>query len=303
MKLLNQKEASVLLNIPRPTLCNNIKRLKIPSDGGTSGRPLFKESTLLKYFPIVERPLDSTTIAITNQKGGEAKTTLTQYLGQALSIVGKKTLLIDMDPQASLTSNYMTQPDSSISDLMGLTGTKKTIKEVMYKIDDNLSILPSNIHLSAFTQIQKIKDYKKLNRIVDQVRSEFEFILIDCPPSLGPLLDNALAASDKVLIPVQCREYSLLGIDLLTDSISDIREDLNPRLELLGAVLSIYNKREIMSEKEEEIKSHFHVMKTKILKRASIPQNQATKENYFETKPKDAKMFLDLAQEIIGMVE
>ena len=173
---------------------------------------------------------------------------------------------------------------------------------MIYKINDLLYILPSSIQLSAFTQIQKIKDYKRLNKIIDLIRSEYKFIIIDCGPSLGPLLDNVLAASDKVLIPVQCREYSLLGLDLLSDSINDIKDDLNPRLEILGAVLSLYDKREVMSVKEEEVEKHFKVMNTHILKRASIPQNQVTKDDYFKTNPKDSKMFLDLAKEIISKV-
>ena len=296
------------MNLPPATLSTKIKKLNIPYDAGTTGRPLYRKDTLLKYFPLTSEAKVSTTISIANQKGGESKTTLTQYLAQALSISGKKVLLIDMDPQASLTSNYIENPVSTIADLMGFTNVKKQIDEVIFNIESgngisgNLDIIPSNIKLSAFSQILTVKDYKRLTKIVDIIRSRYDLILIDCPPSLGPLLDNALVASDKVLIPIQCREYSLLGVDLLADSIHAIKENLNPRLEILGAVLSMYNPREIMSEKKEEIKEYFPLLKTHIRHRVSIPQNQTTKENYFKTHPKESKMFLDLAREILTII-
>jgi len=304
MELLNQKQASTLFNLPPATLSTKIKKYKIHADGGTPGRPLYKKETLLKYFSLQEiESSDSVIISICNQKGGEMKTTLTQYLGQALAIKGKKVLLVDMDPQASLTSYFCNYPDKSLADLMGLTAVKANFSDVVVKISENINLLPSNIKLSAFSQIVKIKDYKRLFNVLNPVRSEYNFIILDCGPFLGPLLDNALTAADKVLIPVQCREYSCLGLDLLSDSINDIKEDLNPRLEILGAVLAFYDQREIMSEKKDEIGEFFTVLKTPIYKRASIPQNQATKEDYFKKHPKDAAMFLKLADEILQILE
>jgi len=303
--LLNQKQISQLLNLPQSTISVKLKQLKVPSEKGTPGRPLYKKDVILKYFPIQEKSKISTTISVANQKGGEAKTTVTQCLGQALALAGKRTLILDMDPQANLTSNFSENPERTIVDLMGINGRKKnSVKDTIIEITPNLFLLPSNIKLANFTHVINIDDHTRLKNVVDRIRSDYDYILIDCPPSLGVLLENALVASDKVIIPIQCRQFSLLVIDQLALTINRVKASpLGNNLDILGAVLTFHDPREIMSVLKKEIQNYFPIFDTPILKRTSIAQAQYINTALYKTAPKDFKMFQDLAEELVGKLE
>jgi chromosome partitioning protein len=190
-------------------------------------------------------------IALCNQKGGVGKTTTTINLGAALAETDRRVLLVDFDPQGSLSVGLGVNPhtlDRSVYNL--LLGRDTSIDEVIADTSvDNLEILPSNIDLSA-AEIQLVSEVAReqiLQRVLDRVRDRYDVILIDCAPSLGLLTVNALTAADKVIMPLECEFFALRGIALLTDTIAKVQDRLNPRLEVLGILGTMYDPRTLHS--------------------------------------------------------
>ncbi len=190
-------------------------------------------------------------IALCNQKGGVGKTTTTINLGAALAETGREVLLVDFDPQGSLSVGLGVNPhtlDRSIYNL--LLGRDTHIDEVIAETSvDHLDILPSNIDLSA-AEIQLVSEVAReqiLLRVLERVRDRYDVILIDCAPSLGLLTVNALTAADKVIMPLECEFFALRGIALLTDTIAKVQDRLNPRLEVLGILGTMYDPRTLHS--------------------------------------------------------
>jgi chromosome partitioning protein len=187
-------------------------------------------------------------IAMANQKGGVGKTTTTINLGAALAEYGRRVLLVDFDPQGALSVGLGVNPhnlDLSIYNLL-MQGDDVSIDEVMIKTDvAGLHLLPANIDLSA-AEIQLVTEVARemaLARILRPVRKEYDFILIDCQPSLGLLAINALTVAHGVLIPLECEFFSLRGVALLLDTIDKVRERLNFDLELEGILATMYDSR------------------------------------------------------------
>ncbi len=185
-------------------------------------------------------------IAIANQKGGVGKTTTAINLSAALAILEKKVLLIDSDPQANATSGIGVKEDSYEVDLYDALVSDMSIKDVI--IDTNLNFLklvPSSINLvGAEIELvnQENREYVLRKKLVD-VKDEYDYIIIDCLPSLGLITINALCAADSVIIPVQCEIFSLEGLSKLKNTISMVKESLNPDLEIEGLVMSMFDKR------------------------------------------------------------
>ncbi|MDP2935883.1 MAG: AAA family ATPase [Dehalococcoidia bacterium] len=189
-------------------------------------------------------------IAVANQKGGTAKTTTTLNLGAALAEKGRRVLLIDMDPQGSLAvgwgiSDVYNLPKTVYHVLMGEAALKETIISVRLNVD----VAPANIYLSAaeFQLINKHRREDKLKNALQPVRDLYDYIMIDCPPSLGLLTVNALSASDQVLIPMSCDFYSMVGVTLLLDTIREIQVEVNPKLTVLGILATRYDARTLHS--------------------------------------------------------
>jgi chromosome partitioning protein len=187
-------------------------------------------------------------IAMANQKGGVGKTTTTINLGAALAEYGRRVLLVDFDPQGALSVGLGVNPhnlDLSVYNLL-MQGDDVSIDEVMIKTDvAGLHLLPANIDLSA-AEIQLVTEVARemaLARILRPVRKEYDFILIDCQPSLGLLAINALTVAHGVLIPLECEFFSLRGVALLLDTIDKVRERLNFDLELEGILATMYDSR------------------------------------------------------------
>ena len=218
-----------------------------PPELGPTGRPWPD----LRDPPPVTQHGPAVIIALCNQKGGVGKTTTTINLGAAVAETGRKVLLVDFDPQGSLSVGLGVNPhllDTSIYDL--LLGRGVSLDEVISETGvENLDLLPSNIDLSA-AEIQLVTEVAReqtLQRVLEPIRDRYDIILIDCAPSLGLLTVNALTAADKVIMPLECEFFALRGIALLTDTIAKVQDRLNPKLEVLGILGTMYDPRTLHS--------------------------------------------------------
>lgn len=189
-------------------------------------------------------------IAVTNQKGGVGKTTTSVNLSAALAEMGHKVLLIDMDPQGNASSGVGVDKNSRENTVYELIIGTAEYKEVLHKTEfDNLWLLPSDINLSG-VEIELLELERREYRLKDILKNhkkDFDFILIDCPPSLNMLTVNALTAADTVLVPIQCEYYALEGLSQLLQTIILVRKKLNTRLDLEGIVFTMYDARTNLS--------------------------------------------------------
>jgi len=217
-----------------------------PDGLGPTGRPM-------PAFPPPPPPRDGAkkalVIALCNQKGGVGKTTTTINLGAALAETGRRVLLVDFDPQGSLSVGLGVNPhnlDRSIYNLL-LGRNVDTADVILPTRTPNLDLLPANIDLSA-AEVQLVSEVAReqtLRRVLRPVRNVYDVILIDCAPSLGLLTVNALTAADRVLMPLELEFFALRGIALLTDTIEKVQERLNPDLEILGILGTMFDSRTI----------------------------------------------------------
>lgn len=211
------------------------------------------------------------TIAFANQKGGTAKTTTVANLAGVLNERGKKVLLVDIDPQASLTIGFgvqITDLDETVYDVV--TG-QTPLAQVLTPLREHVDLAPTNINLSV-AELQLVGEMRREDRLkqaLAPVAGDYDFILIDCPPSLGLLTLNALAAADRVLIPMSCDYYALVGVRLLLDTLRRVQERLNPDLRILGVLPTRYDARtlhskEVLQEVRSKLQGQVHVFETVI---------------------------------------
>jgi chromosome partitioning protein len=241
--------------------------------------------------------------SIANQKGGVGKTTTCLNLSYALSKLGKKVLAVDFDPQANLTSGFGI--NSSQSGIYDVFSEKKNLDEIIKKINENLYLIPSSFELSGF--VEEIKDEKYRENLLKNLLKNlknFDYILIDTPPSLSLLTVNALTASNGVIIPVQSEYYSLEGLTHLLKVIKKIKDFLNPSLKIRGFLITLFDKRLKLSYAiEEELRKAFKekVFKTIIPRSVRIAEAPSFGKSIFDYAPDSpgAIAYFELGKEIL----
>ncbi len=248
-------------------------------------------------------------IAISNQKGGVGKTTTAINLSACLALRGKKVLVIDSDPQGNTSSGLgidgNSVENSTYDCIVDELPIKEAITETEYK---NLWVCPGNINLAgAELELVDEKDREsRLKKAIDVVKDDYDFIIIDCPPSLGLITLNAMKAADSVLIPIQCEYYALEGLSQLTKTIKMVKQGLNKNLKIEGVLLTMYDSRTRLSvQVVEEVKKYFGATVYDTV----IPRNVRLSEapSYgmpivaFDKRSKGAACYKKLAAEVIKM--
>lgn len=246
-------------------------------------------------------------IAIANQKGGVGKTTTAVNLSSCLAFKGKKVAIIDIDPQGNTTSGLGIDKktiDKSIYDV--LINDEKIENAFIKTVVDNLLICPSNIQLvgAEVELVSVISRETRMKAALEGIKNKYDYILIDCPPSLGLLTLNALTASDTILVPIQCEYYALEGLSQLMNTVKLVQRHLNPSLDVEGVVLTMFDARTNLSmQVVDDVKKYF---KNKVY-RTLIPRNVRLSEApsfglpiiLYDPKSKGAECYLELAQEVI----
>ena len=246
-------------------------------------------------------------IAIANQKGGVGKTTTSINLSACFAEKGKKVLVIDTDPQGNTTSGFGIDKNNLEDTIYELILGECSIGDCIIKnVVENVSVLPANVNLAA-AEIELIGIDKKeyiLKKEVDYVKEEYDFIIIDCPPSLNMLTINAMTTADSVLVPIQCEYYALEGLSQLIHTINLVKERLNPYLDMEGVVFTMYDSRTNLSmQVVENVKSNLNQRIYGTL----IPRNIRLAEapshgmpiNLYDAKSAGAEAYMRLAEEVI----
>lgn len=253
----------------------------------------------------------SQVIAVVNQKGGVGKTTTSVNLSVYLAALGKFVLLVDLDPQANATSGLgfdLNTVDRGVYDvLVGEATFKDVIRDT---VQEGLRIVPSTISLAgAGVELVGVESREsRLRHILDEVRGSYDYVIIDCPPSLGLLTINGLVAADKVLIPVQAEYYALEGLGQLVNTINLVKENIREDLEILGAVLTMFDSRnKLSSEVLGELYKYFpdKIFKSVIPRNVSLAEAPSYGKSilHYDSLSKGAKAYERLAKELLFFEE
>lgn len=276
----------------------------VPGGTGPTGRPVRQ----IPEPPPLDKHGPATVLAMCNQKGGVGKTTSTINLGAALAEYGRRVLLVDFDPQGALSVGLGVQPHQLEQTVYNVIMEKSvTLDDVLMQTSvAGMDLLPSNIDLSA-AEVQLVAEVGReqtLGRVLHPATKEYDYILVDCQPSLGLLTVNALAAADGVLIPLECEFFSLRGVALLIDTIEKVRERLNPRLEISGIVATMFDprtlhSREVMARVVEAFGET--VFDSVINRTVRFPETTVAGEPITRWAPRSAgaKSYRSLAREVI----
>lgn len=246
-------------------------------------------------------------IAVANQKGGVGKTTTSVNLSSCLASYGKKVLLADTDPQGNASSGVGAQKEQIEKSVYDVIINGEDIESVIMKTDvHNLFLCPSNIDLAgAEIELVSIRDREYLlKNAVSRIAGDYDFIIIDCPPSLGLLTLNSFVCADSIIIPIQCEYYALEGLSQLTNTIRSIKRAFNPALEIEGVLLTMYDTRTNLSvQVANEVKKYYGEK----LYKSVIPRNVRLSEapsfgqpiNVYDKHSKGSACYMNLAAEVI----
>ena len=246
-------------------------------------------------------------IAIANQKGGVGKTTTSINLSACLAEKGKKVLVIDTDPQGNTTSGFGIDKNNLETTIYELILGECSISDCIIKeVIKNVSLVPSNVNLAA-AEIELIGIDKKeyiLKKEVDYIKEEYDFIIIDCPPSLNMLTINAMTTADSVLVPIQCEYYALEGLSQLIHTINLVKERLNPELDMEGVVFTMFDSRTNLSmQVVENVKENlnqriYNTLIPRNIRLAEAPSHGMPISSY-DAKSAGAEAYMLLAEEVI----
>ena len=245
-------------------------------------------------------------IAFANQKGGVGKTTSAVNIAAALGILGHRVLLCDCDPQGNTTSGVgVSKKNTRVSSYDILIGRIRTDEAIIHTEFKNLDLLPSNMNLAGaeFELVDAEEREARLRKALDQVRDDYDYIIIDCPPSPGILTINTLAAADGVVIPMQCEYYSLEGLSQLLLSIRQVKARWNPKLDITGILLTMYNGRlNLTMQVVAELKKYYanKLFSTPVQRSVRLTEAPGFGKPivYFDRWSKGGIAYMDIAKEL-----
>ena len=246
-------------------------------------------------------------ISVANQKGGVGKTTTTVNLGASLAFVGKKILLVDSDAQGNATSGMGIRKPDVTQDIYDVLVNEVPIQDAIYPTSrENLDIVPATLQLAGaeIELTSMMARESRLKMALNEVKDQYDFILIDCPPSLGHLTINAFTASDSILIPVQCEYYALEGLSQLLNTVRLVQKHFNPELEIEGVLLTMYDARtNLGAEVVEEVRRYFQEKVYDTIIPRNIRLSEAPSHGLsiidYDIRSKGAEVYQALAKEVL----
>jgi len=246
-------------------------------------------------------------IAVANQKGGVGKTTTAINLSSCIAVAEKKTLLVDMDPQSNATSGLGVDHKTIKKSTYEVILRNETAQDTIIQTQINfLSLLPSSIRLvgAEIELVNMMGREKVLQGFLKEIRDEYDYIFIDCPPSLGLLTINSLTAADSVLIPIQCEYYALEGLSQLLNTVRLVQKNLNPELEIEGVLLTMFNNRLNLSQQvAEEVRNYFgdKVFKTVVSRNVRLSEAPSFGKPVilYDAVCMGSENYMNLAEEVI----
>ena len=247
-------------------------------------------------------------ISIANQKGGVGKTTTSVNLGACLAHIGKKVLLVDIDPQGNATSGMGVEKADVNQCVYNVLVEDVDVKQVILPTsEENFDIIPATIQLAGaeIELVPTISREVRLKRALDTVKNQYDYILIDCPPSLGLLTLNSLTASDSIIIPVQCEYYALEGLSQLLSTVRLVQKHLNKNLAIEGVLLTMLDARTNLGlQVIEEVKKYFQDRVYKSIIPRNVRLSEAPSHGKpiitYDPKSRGAEVYLELAKEVIA---